>query len=589
MGVRSMVSLPGFRGLNEGSHRTRIQDAEASELVNFYPYAGELVRRDGIVRVSLAGDYFEDLTNAFAYKTGAGVWRLVVGGLTSLGWLDGDTLTQISAVDGSTIASSNKPWRFKQYKDVVYAAREGAGTFQRTNTNYRQSAGIAAPTTAATLADGGAGSLVAGDYIGVVTFVNKDTDAESNPSPDSNKLTLAASKQILWSGIPTSLNTQVNARRLYRTVAGGEGVYFQVGQINDNVTTTFTDNVDDDGLGGQVSVDNGLPPGSITEIEVWQERLWATDGKDVFFSEILLPESFSEFSVISVGPDDGHKVKGLLAFGDRLLVGKTNSTFAISSIDGLNFRLGLLSAEHGVFAGHTMRAIQGLAFWFGGDSFYTTDGSAVRAIGSIKVRKTIDSINPTDFDRMVAAVDESLSLYIVTAPSIGKVFVYNYQNDDWAIYQFQSVAPAFLTDFFDSNLQPTLYGNLTNNPRRIYQFFSGDTDDGQPIDARWTSKYFGFEIPSTLKIMPESDVEITPAAGTVDASLMIDEGTVGAGPVSFSINSTRPWFRVPLGGGQVPGTALALRLDYSGSPPIKIMSAQLAITNLKRRLVAANA
>jgi hypothetical protein len=130
----------------------------------------------------------------------------------------------------------------------------GASTSRTTDTEVKFNAGtktdvvvlpdVVAPVTAPTLDVYSAGSGLTGDYYGKVTFVTV-TGAESNTGPASIKMTY--SSQIPeWSNVPTG-GAGVAQRKLYRTKAGGT-TYYLVATIDNNIATTYTDNVADSSL-----------------------------------------------------------------------------------------------------------------------------------------------------------------------------------------------------------------------------------------------------------------------------------------------------------------------------------------------------
>jgi hypothetical protein len=117
--------------------------------------------------------------------------------------------------------------------------------------------GIDAPTTDLVAAIGVAGVLT-GDYQYKITFTNTSTGTRSNANPNAASVTLSSDKADL-SSIPTSSDTQVDAREIWRTTAGGTG-FFLLATIADNVTTIFTDNIPDSALSGtELPIDNDPP------------------------------------------------------------------------------------------------------------------------------------------------------------------------------------------------------------------------------------------------------------------------------------------------------------------------------------------
>lgn len=110
-----------------------------------------------------------------------------------------------------------------------------------------ETAGLDPPTTASTLADGGAGALVAGTFYGYVRYVDAEGNP-SNPSPVSAALVLGASKKISWSGIPTTSDTKVVKKQLLRNTTGQASTFYVVTEMTGAAiasTTTFSDNVTD--------------------------------------------------------------------------------------------------------------------------------------------------------------------------------------------------------------------------------------------------------------------------------------------------------------------------------------------------------
>lgn len=92
-----------------------------------------------------------------------------------------------------------------------------------------------APTAAAGAASGLMGTI--GNYLYKVTYVNGW--GETEPSVASVAATTATGTMDL-TAIPTSPDTNVTSRKIYRTEEGGS-VYYQVAIIDDNTTTTYHD------------------------------------------------------------------------------------------------------------------------------------------------------------------------------------------------------------------------------------------------------------------------------------------------------------------------------------------------------------
>lgn len=130
----------------------------------------------------------------------------------------------------------------------------GGNSFKFQGATPSVQASISAPTGAtAALAGAGAGNLSTGNYAYKITYVAPS--GETAVGTASNTVTVSSpgtNGKIALSSIPVSGNGTVTARRIYRTVANG-ATYFFVAQLNDNTTTTYTDNISDATIGGTYS------------------------------------------------------------------------------------------------------------------------------------------------------------------------------------------------------------------------------------------------------------------------------------------------------------------------------------------------
>jgi len=506
-----LLNLGG--GYNGGIPANAILDTEMADLRNFYPFGTKLVRRPGTSKVH-RNAYTEQLTSLFAYKTALGAWTLLVGTLTGVSRLEGETLVPLATPYRTGYGASLSPWLGKQFLDIAYIVREATGPLKRASRTFIQDAGITKPATAPTLVQGGAGTLAAGDYYGVVTFTNLITGAESDPSDASTICTTIANKEIDWSAIPVSTQEQVGGRNLYRVLTDQQAEYYWVATLGDNTTTTYSDNVGVSDMGGQASFRNGLPPANTGIIENWGERIWLSDGSAVFFSQISylgpLPESFYSSSLIEVYPDDGHKIVQLLAFGSRLIVFKTNATHYIIGTDASNFTRETLSDKHGCIAPLSAKTSEGLLIWFAGDNFYRSDGTNVDAISTSKIRNLIDKIPKAQLKNVAAAIDAEHGWYIATIAQDSDAFpslriIYNYKTGAWHVDDFPSAleAPTFMGDFYGADGAPLLYGVFSDRGgsqhQHVYDLMNGLTDDGAAIYAYFTTKAFGMGAEGMMK------------------------------------------------------------------------------------------
>lgn len=198
-----------------------------------------------------------------------------------VGTAGSDTLVAANVIPSDTAARMGWVWN----TNVLLIQTDANGLWwYHADTRTARKSGVAAPVSGPTLADGGAGVLPAGTYNGTVVYVND----WNHPSDESavGSVVLGANRQISWTNIPTG-PAGTAKRRLYRNAAPSTDRLF-VTTINDNVTTTFTDNVAATALGAKVDNDNTLPPDTLRNVAITASRVYllSSNGTTVFASKI---------------------------------------------------------------------------------------------------------------------------------------------------------------------------------------------------------------------------------------------------------------------------------------------------------------
>ncbi len=593
-------------GINEGLAPTDIKDNEFESMSNFLPYGRKLIRRLGIRKLSTTGSHTQAITGILPIKLSTGTWRVVVLSTSAAGYLNGTAFTLLTNDDGVGIGAGTLPWVGLQYKDIGYAIRRNCTGMRRISgggTNF-DVAGIPAPLTNAVIADAGVGAIEAGNVYGYYTFYNTNTGAESNPSPVSALLAHAANQVIQWTSVDVSTDIQVNARRLYRTTPGAapNAPALFVGQINNNTATTFTENVTIAAMGDpMMTVENGLPPvlGEIMELHL--ERLFISDGTDIFFSEFGLPESFDPTNVISIRPDDGHEMRALHSFSDKLIAGKTNQVYGITGTGAEDFDVGVITEDYGCYSHHSMKSAGGSLFWFAGNTFCRSSGAGAVSIADIKLKNRLSRISDTKKQYVVATVDPTRDLYIVSIPLDGsgnnnEFLAYNYKNDAWAP-QAVSGQDAFaaMADVWGSNFERLIYvsGYPDNN---LYQLFRGDADEigsGGAIVATWKGKRMGGgqNGPATLRSVRRAFLLVDGVTNDPDITLQVyrDGETAPSKERTVPLSQPTPglsrrWLGYNLSTLGKQGATIALGGSYSGTDEIQIEAIALETLNRNQRV-----
>lgn len=168
---------------------------------------------------------------------------------------------------------------------------------------------VAAPTTQPTMTAGSGGSIAAGTYRYGITFVSASGETELGPT--SGTVVVSANGTVSLSGIQTSTNPNVTARRVYRSKIASPNDLFLVGAISDNTTSTYVDNKADGSLAAARYTYTGN----------------STAGNTYFGSTLVSRITPSETSVgyssLPVGTGFGNA-----AFGNRSMMGNTSGYYS---------------------------------------------------------------------------------------------------------------------------------------------------------------------------------------------------------------------------------------------------------------------
>lgn len=259
---------------------------------------------------------------------------------------------------------------------------------------------IVKPTTAPTLANGGAGNLNL-TYIYRYTFVRKSGSTVVNESAMSDSATITVSNdKVDLSNIETSSDTQVTGRRFYRTAGDGAELFFAF-DINDNVATTASDNIADAGL-DTVAADQNIEPAQggsdgtshMTLLVAWKNRLWGRSDDEELVDHILYTQENlmygwsgdQDFPAYPQG-EDRAGITGYAPRRDALGVFKQNRLLKIIGSTEEDFSVLIVVEQLGCVAPDSIVIIRDAAYFLGADGIYRWDDEGVMCL-------TRDSVDP---------------------------------------------------------------------------------------------------------------------------------------------------------------------------------------------------
>lgn len=581
--IAELNSLTG--GLNE-SAAENLKGDELSVCNDFHVDGPSLVQRAG--KEDFAGPYTEDILNAFRYKPSFdSAETIILGCEASIARVVGTTIVAIPVADGVVYPTSTRRWFGRQYKDEFFMCRRGSGGVKRLYGPSSMEAGLTAPGSPPTATDGGPGHKVGGTYRLAYRFFNTLTGARSNWSPLSTEVVIADNRRISMASVGVSTHPQVNARQIGATKPDGAVLYL-VGQINDNVTTTFDENALDPDEYGEAAIDvlgapttdifNGLPPSQATALEGHKERLFVLNDDGMSWSEAGLWQSFKAASFIPV-----QKGTGLLSWDGHGLVIPTDLNVEILLGDTpSDWRKEVFSHQHRCPAGHSMAVGDGTLFWYTGTNIVASTGGAPSILPGIeRIRATLDSIPDAQKSDAVGVTIPNKGWYLLSVPTSDgrKVIVYDYVHSAFAVFPNGPQTLALL--FTDSGAET--FFSAFDGDFTLYDYLTGTTDDGALIAARLRTGKIGGQ--DSHRIVRRVSLHTPALNATVTVRVYHDDVLAGT-RTGVSLNKAEPK-RVTIDTHGRPGSFFQVEVEKTaGTDRVRIDKMQVEFVELRRRVMA---
>lgn len=396
-------------------------------------------------------------------------------------------------------------------------------------------AGFPAPTVAPTVAVGAAGVLT-GAYKYAITFFRGSLAAESSMGPQSATVNPAAQQVNLTAIqlVPTNDFAAGTARAVYRTLADDFSRFYLVGIINDNTTTTFTDNIPDSDIGPELGPDdNGQPPASVDFMAFHKERMFYASSATLHFSAAegnevgpgiatgihgahaeIVPADFN----IPIG-DTSDPIRGLTVLHDRLIIFKRNEIWQLVGNGPDDFALDLVEPRIGILAPDSIAILPDRIFFLGQEDtprFYEFDGQRAAPI-SLPVDSTIlteanlniiyerDNLSGDDIPAIARTVGGIFDFYAIwSVPKVGETLTpgngqgiprqrffmfYNYLTRSWSVGtqtgQTNGLSVSAMRSSNGRYSGSELYmGASSGNMGWVYKWGRVTNDQ---IDAAWTA------------------------------------------------------------------------------------------------------
>lgn len=364
---------------------------------------------------------------------------------------------------------------------------------------------------------------------------------------------IATMQQVTLASIPTSSDAQVNARKIYRTTAGG-ATFFYLTTIYDNTTATFVDNFPDYLLGDELEVDRDLFSDASTTVgkffEWWDDRLWVADHAEnmVYYSAVRtgggVPEEFSvdtRFIPIRKG-SQGDVITAMKAYKDGLYVFKRNDIFIIQQT-ALGYGVYHINSDVGCIAdGAVEEANDFLTFPSEkGPEIY----NGVKTFGpefAVSVNKTWAAIDPTGYKYISVVHNKQFNEVWYSLPSSATTLVWNYIKNKFYYFDFYKT-PSCLVTCKDSTGKKVVKMGTRDGYLDLCE--SGYADNTTPITATYRKGWIDMEAHGIVRLL-KVKFEL-PASMTITTNVYVDmdkdvfrtASLTGSTPASTDINLRR--------------------------------------------------
>ncbi len=276
---------------------------------------------------------------------------------------------------------------------------------------------ITGPTVKPTLAAGVAG-ILSGTYTYWYTFVHKIGGIVVDESPFSPLGTVGVvAQKVNGSALQISADSQVTGRRVYRSTTNGAVPFFAF-DIDDNTTTTFTDNLADASLSlvasdsTQANAQAGSDGASkMRLLTAWKGRLFGVSDQAALVDHALYTEenkiwgwSLENDFPIDAGEDKAG-ITGFLPRRDSLGIAKQNRLVKLIGSSNSDFQIIHVWENVGVIASDSIQIIRDTAYFLAADGVYSwDDNDGVKCLSRDKVDPWFTKDETFDRNRFPDAV-----------------------------------------------------------------------------------------------------------------------------------------------------------------------------------------
>lgn len=313
-----------------------------------------------------------------------------------------------------------------------------------------------------------------GVYTYVQTYLNNADGSESAPSPVSTEYDLTVGGYAVLNSLPVSDDPQVSKKRIYR-VGGLLGEFTLVVEL-DNSVTTFTDNIKDTKVPGQILHTTSARPAPVglSFIQEAYAMLFGAVDTKLRFTPIGKPNEWPETYYLQFDAP----ITGIAPVANGILIFTYYRTYIVTGTGPTSLSQYLLSSDQGCIAYESVQLVATEAIWASTDGICTSSGNRPIVITKAKLGKI--KLNPID------SVIYDETYYLMEANN--KVICY--RRDLIARLDFGLSSLAVANDILYGYKDGVLFELFNGSAPAYFKFKSAKFTEGSFTDNKTYKKIF---------------------------------------------------------------------------------------------------
>lgn len=480
-----------------------------------------------------------------------------------VGWNSGGGSNEIKLMSSSAYTAQTLPYTLSNAAPlswdqlngalwVTSSVNIGAPFFYRSTNaaNTFLTGAYPVPGNTLTLTGGAGGNMTAG-----VTYYYRlrwrFTDGSSITSTPQS-IAMVANTKVTVSTIPESARTDYAGWALERTSSTGAstGPFYYVTGTAATGTTSYIDTLADADLSYESDdvLRGTFPGGYANGIVAMGDRLAGWIGSTLYLSQAIADRQDSGIgnwdarNGYDFGKDDGDTITTVIKQGDRMLVFKQHSVWALEGNTLENFRIVHIFNGAGA-AGLRAAASMGQRAWFhGAAGLHVIDGNAIKPFGYIEVGDVLARFSPTYLSTCVVRNHLGQRLYIAFAESSSTntgLLVYDQRFGTWSEWtniRAQDILVPKVADFGDT--ESFLFTDPVDRASSDYRTWIGfygkkdevavDGTGGSLMTVLWRTPWIDDGMPEMVKCLERLSVFAAASGQVLSATVEMDDSSHNA-------------------------------------------------------------